>query len=82
MDEIAVRRALRAWLVQRGNVTDSELRDNSPLVSEGIINSLDVIELIVFLEGLSGKAVNMESLRGDEFRDIDTLMDSFVKVPV
>jgi acyl carrier protein len=79
VEEAKARQALRAWVVHRGNVSDELLKDDSVLVSEGFINSLDVLDLIDTLETLRGRPVDTLALKGEEFRSIDSLIDSFFK---
>ena len=79
MQEQETRLALRDWIIRRGNVSGSDLKDDSNLVSDGYINSFDIIELISYLEELSGKPVNTQALKGDEFRSVDTLYSSFFR---
>lgn len=77
MNAQEARLALRDWIIQRGNVTDEELRDDSSLVSDGIINSLDIFELIAHMEHLRGRPLDLQNLNGDEFRSVDKLVGSF-----
>jgi acyl carrier protein len=79
VQEQEARQALRNWIMQRGNASASELKDDSALASDGFINSFDIIELISYLEELSGKPVNTQTLTGEEFRSIDTLIQFFFK---
>ncbi|HXB97965.1 MAG TPA: acyl carrier protein [bacterium] len=75
------RRALRSWVVRRGNTTEEELGDDSGLVADGLINSLDIFDLIAQLETLRGAALDMQALSGDEFRSINSLIKAFFKEP-
>jgi acyl carrier protein len=73
------RDVMRAWVVARGKVTDADLRDDSNLLREGMINSLDVVELFVHIEDINGLSPQNCAFTGDEFRSIDTLVAAFFK---
>ena len=74
------RDALRSWiLARRPDVPTGALRDDTPLLQSRILTSLDLLELIVFLERLRARPVDVEELRAGAFRDVDTLCRSFLE---
>jgi acyl carrier protein len=79
MEVQEARRSLRNWVVRRGNVTEEQLGDDSGLVADGMINSLDIFDLIAYLESLRGVALDMQALSGDEFRSINSLLKAFFR---
>jgi hypothetical protein len=52
MDELDLRRNLRQWIVNRSKkkVNPDELRDDTPLVEQGILSSLDVTAFVLYIE--------------------------------
>jgi hypothetical protein len=60
-----------------GRIQADELRDDTPLVSRGLLSSLHVLELILFIEQLSERAVDAGRLRPGAFRDIDSICRTF-----
>ena len=68
MSGLAERRAaLRAWIV------------DTPLIAEGRIDSLQLVELVLFLEELTGRRPRVEQLVPGAFRDIDTISRRFLE---
>jgi acyl carrier protein len=76
--ETEIRAALRDWIVSvSGKVKREELSDETPIIEERIITSLQVMDLILFLEKLSGQPVEVEQLKAGAFRNINTLYQNF-----
>lgn len=74
-----LREALRDWVVAVGKrICREELRDDTPLLEKRIITSLQVMDLILFIEALTGKAVDVERLKPGLFKDIDTISRNFL----
>jgi len=76
--ETDVRTALRAWVVKTsGKVTAAEVLDDTPILERRIVKSLDVMDLILFLEELRGKPIDVEKLQPGVFRSIDAIWTNF-----
>jgi acyl carrier protein len=76
--EEEIRRSLRDWIVKtNGKVRPEELDDQTPIIEQRIISSLQVMELIFFLEQLSGKPIEVDDLKPGVFRDVDTIYRNF-----
>lgn len=74
----AVRRALRDWVLAAAPDRDAAgLTDVTPLVEERYLTSLQITDLILFIEDLRGAAVSIEELTPGTFRDIDTIWATF-----
>jgi len=69
-----VRAALRRWVAEvSGKVGPHELDDATPIIERRIITSVQVMDLILFLEHLRGKAIEVDQLEPGAFRSIDAL---------
>lgn len=78
LDEAAVKRRLREFVVERsGKVRPEELADDTPILERRLITSLQVLDLILLVEELSGRALDAQSLKPGVFRDVDTIYRSF-----
>jgi acyl carrier protein len=78
LDEAAVKRRLREFVVERsGRVRPDEVADDTPILERRIITSLQVLDLILLVEELSGRPLDASSLKPGVFRDIDTIYRSF-----
>jgi hypothetical protein len=73
------RAALRGWVLDRNRELDpATLRDDTPLISTRLVTSLQVIDLLLFIESLRERPVNPGSLCAGAFRDIDTIHRTFL----
>lgn len=70
---------LRAWILEHGRRIDGvELTDQTPLLEKRILTSLQIADLLLFLEELRGTPVELEGLSGASFRDLDSMTRSFL----
>jgi hypothetical protein len=78
-DPTAARAELRAWVAGRARDIDpATLTDTTALFEERVLISLQFPELILLIERLSGRLVDVTALAPGDFRDIDTIMRRFV----
>lgn len=78
--ESEARRALRDWIVKtNGKIRPEELTDETPIIERRIISSLQVMDLLLLLEELTGKSIEAENLKAGVFQSIDTLYENFFK---
>lgn len=76
-NEIEVKTALRDWIVRKGKIQAQELNDQTPFLEQRIISSVQLMELILFMEDLSGKSIDVKALKKGMLRDIDTIFRNF-----
>ena len=74
------RQRLHEWVVAGGRISSGELKDDTPLLEQRVITSLQVMDLILFIESLTGRAVDAARLVPGAFRDIDSIARNFVEV--
>ena len=76
--EVEVRAALRDWIVRtNGKVPAAEIADDTPILERRIVKSLDILDLILFLEELREKPIDVEKLKPGVFRNIDAIWTNF-----
>jgi len=76
--EADVRDALRQWISgvsSKAPVT--ELSDDTPLFRSGILKSVQISDLILYIEELTERAVDVKQIKPGVFRDIDTIYRNF-----
>jgi hypothetical protein len=72
------RQALRDWMSEHARTQiDGLLGDDTPLIEEGILSSIQVPDLIQFIEDLRGKPVDIAELRPGVFRSLDAIVATF-----
>ena len=64
------RAELRAWVTAKAGVP---VTDQQQIFSERTLRSVHIPELLLLMERLRGAPIDVETLRADDFRDIDTL---------
>ena len=78
MDAAETRRRLRDWIQERANgKIEGELTDETPLLESGILTSLDVTELIVYVEYLRGEEIDIERLEPGLLRNVSSMYAAF-----
>jgi acyl carrier protein len=72
------REAIRRWVLERNPELDAaELSDDTPLIERRYLTSLQVADLLLFLEELRGAPVDPSRLRPGVFRSIDAIHKAF-----
>jgi len=77
VNEPDVRQALRDWIRATAGEGTSEVEDTTPLIASGLITSLQVMSLLLYIEELRQDPIDPASLRPGVFRDIDTIYATF-----
>jgi hypothetical protein len=73
-----IRDALRAWVLSKASdLQPDEFTDRTALFERRHLRSVHLPELLLLLEGLRGAPIDVEDLRPEDFRDIDTLLTRF-----
>ena len=76
--ETEFKQALKEWVAKAsGKVSTEELADDTPIIEQRIITSLQTLDLILFLEQLTGNAIDVEKLKVGVFRNINIIYESF-----
>ncbi len=78
MDGKTIREELRAWILDRSGAGDDRLsQDDMPILDEGLLSSLDVVEFILFIESLREEEVEIDDIEPEVFSNINTLVEAF-----
>lgn len=74
-----VRAEVRGWMVKhsRKGVDASAMTDATLLIEEGILSSVQVPDLLLFIEDLRGRPVEISELKPGAFRSIEAIMAAF-----
>ena len=67
--------ALRAELAD----AKTELKDDTPILESGLLSSLDVVELILFIENLKGAEVDVDDIEPEVLTNVNTIYDGFFR---
>ncbi len=77
MSESEIRSQLRDWIVTRAKEKPDEMADDTPILERGILSSLDVVELILFIERIKGDEVDVDKIQPEAIRDVDSIYQAF-----
>ena len=76
--EAEVKRTLREWVIRvSGKVPPEALDDETPIIEQRIITSLQILDLILFLEKESGRPIDVSQLKPGVFRNINVIYRNF-----
>jgi len=78
MDENAIRSSLKRWILDHTKAQlKGDLLDDTPILEQGILSSLDIVEFVLYIESLRGEEVDTDSIEPEVFTSVDTLWDGF-----
>lgn len=73
-----VRAVLREWILAATPESDAAgLTDTTPIIGDRYLTSLQITDLILFIEDLRGVPVEIDELTPGTFRDIETIHRTF-----
>jgi acyl carrier protein len=76
--EPEVRAHLARWVAERSQrVSPEEISGDTPILERRLITSVQVMDLILEIEQLSGKSIDVSRLKPGVFKDIDTIYRNF-----
>lgn len=77
-DEPAIRDRVRGWILAHAKVDGpADLTDQTPLLATGLLSSLDIVELVLFLEELRGEEIDTDEIEPDVFVSVDAIWAGF-----
>jgi hypothetical protein len=76
--EQEVKLALKEWVAKSsGKVSADQLNDDTPIIEQRFITSLQVMDLILHIERMTEQPVDVEQLKPGAFRDIQSIYTNF-----
>lgn len=80
-DAPSVRETLRNWITEHSRKTlGSPLGDDTALIEQGILSSVQVMDVILLIERLRNRPVDVAELKPGSFRDLNSIMKTFFQV--
>jgi len=78
MQESDVRTKLRNWIVKHAKTPPkADFSDETRILEEGILSSLDVVEFVLYIESLRGDDIDTDDIEPQVFTSINTLYAAF-----
>jgi len=79
MDEERAKAELRSWILERAETgSGQEFGYDTQVLEEGLLSSLDVVELILFIESIKGGEVDPDAIEPESLTDINTMYAVFL----
>ena len=73
------RETLRNWLARQAGTQATAIGDDLPLIEQRVINSLMVLDLLLFLEKLRGEPVDPRAIEPRAFASLDAICQHFLE---
>jgi acyl carrier protein len=78
MDESTIRKNLKRWILEHSKAqVSADLTDDTPILEQGILSSLDIVEFVLYIESLRGEEVDTDAIEPEAFTSVDTLWSGF-----
>lgn len=79
MDEAETRNQLKDWLLEHSQapMEKAALTDELPILEVGLLNSLDIVEFVLYIEELRDEEVDTDEIEPEVFTSINTLWAGF-----
>ena len=78
MNEMTVKNTLRAWISGRAHLSSNiTLADDKPILAAGILSSIDVTELILYIEHLKNEEVDFMKIDPKSLTNINSIYENF-----
>ena len=78
MDELTIRKNLKRWILDHTKAQlRGDLADDTPILEQGILSSLDIVEFVLYIESLRGEEVDTDAIEPEIFTSVDTLWKGF-----
>lgn len=78
--ESEIKEQIKNWIVHKNShVKPEEINEQTPLMEQKILNSLQIVELILYLGKLKGSPVDMSKSQAGSFSSIDKIYETFLK---
>ena len=77
-NETEIKQALREWIAKKNRNCDiASILDDTPILENRIITSVQIMDLILYLENLTNNPVNIEQVQPGVFCCIDSIYSAF-----
>ena len=81
-DEDQIKAKLRDWIADKsGAITADEVTGDLALIERRILTSLQVVEMIRFIQRLRKRPIDVSMINPRSFRDLDTIVATFFDGP-
>lgn len=77
-NEQEIKQVLKEWIAKKSKACDiSSLMDDTLILEKRIITSVQIMDLILYLENLTNRPVNIDQVQPGVFSSIDSIYTAF-----
>jgi acyl carrier protein len=81
IEEQEFKAAVRQWVAQSSDKGASTVfDDDTPLIEQRVITSLQVMDLLLFIEEITGRSIDVERLQPGDFHSVNAIYRHFGEV--
>jgi acyl carrier protein len=78
VEQNQIKQQIIQWVEKKATGKNlSVIKSDTPILEQKYINSLDIMDLIIFIEDLSGIPVEEHQLKPDSFKSVDAIYQNF-----
>jgi len=78
IEEGEIRGKLRSWILKHAKTApQAAFSDDTLILEEGILSSLDIVEFVLYIESLRGDDIDVDDIDPQVFTSINTLHAAF-----
>lgn len=74
--ELEIKQQLISWIEKKGR-HDGVVTSDLNVIEKGIVTSLDIMELILFIEQIKGEKFNLKNIKPGSFNSVNSIYASF-----
>lgn len=69
---------IREWIIDKKRIKEADhLQSSTPLLENKILKSVDIMDLMIFIEFMRNEPLDIRELTPGVFHSIDTIVDNF-----
>lgn len=73
-----IKAQIRQWIVEKKKLPDANaVANDTALIEQKILRSIDIVDLIMFIEFLREEPLHASELAPGAFHSVDTIADNF-----
>lgn len=81
MTEAEVKAALSEWILKKASGKVAAISEDTLLLEQKILSSLHIMDLVLYIEKISGRKTSLAALKPESFKTLATIYKAFFGEP-
>ena len=78
MKHLDTKSAIKAWMAERNcSIEAADIGDDTRIIEQKVITSMQIMDLILFIESLRGKPVEPAQIKAGSFQSVNAIEEAF-----